>query len=167
MHARELLHRQLMSEHGAAVARVAGSYARGRAEREDLEQDIWFAIWRALPAFRGEASLRTLVLRIAHNRALDSIAARRPNLALDEAGDIASPDYAPDHAASREQQAARLLAAVQGLPVGLRQAVSLRLEGLSLAEIASVLGISENNATVRLNRARTRLRERLEVNDER
>lgn len=163
MDARESLYRQLLDEHGAAVARVAGSFARQRAEREDLEQEIWFAVWRALPAFRGDASLRTFVLRIAHNRAVSSIAARRPNVSLDDVGELASPDYAPDHAASRDQQAASLLAAVRHLPLGLRQAVILRLEGLSLAEVASVLGITENNAAVRVNRARARLRELLEV----
>lgn len=167
MDSRESIYQQLMNEHGAAVARVAGSFSRNPAEREDLEQDIWFAVWRALPSFRADASLKTFVLRIAHNRAISSLAARRPNVSLDDAGEIASQQQTPELAASRDEQAARLLAAVRRLPVGLRHAVSLRLEGLSLAEVAGVLGISENNAAVRLNRARARLRKLLEVKHER
>lgn len=167
MNAREILYRQLMNTHRAAVARIAFSFSRHRAEREDLEQDIWFAIWRALPVYRGDASFRTFVLRIAHNRAISSIAARRPDVSLDAAAEVAAPEPSPESEARRDEQAAQLLVAVRRLPVGLRQAVSLRLEGLSLAEIGQVLGITENNATVRLNRARERLRQLLEASHER
>lgn len=163
MNARDTRFRELMREHGAAVARVAASYSRQRAEREDLEQDIWFAVWRALPAFRGEASLKTFILRIAHNRAVDTLASRRPQVfSIDETNDPESEEPSPDVHVTRDEQARQLHVAVQRLPLGLRQAVTLRLEGLSLAEVAGVLGISENNATVRVARARARLRELLE-----
>lgn len=163
MSARDILFEQLLAEHGAAVARVAASYSRQRAEREDLEQEIWFAVWRALPSFRGDASLRTFVLRIAHNRAISTLALRRNNVPLDEASEIASEAPSPDVQASRKEEADRLWQTVQKLPLGWRQAIMLRLEGLSLAEVADVLGITENNATVRVNRARKRLGELLET----
>jgi RNA polymerase sigma factor (sigma-70 family) len=54
------------------------------------------------------------------------------------------------------------MAAVQRLSVGYRQVVTLSLEGLSYAEIADVLGISESNVGARLTRARQLLRQILE-----
>ena len=48
-------------------------------------------------------------------------------------------------------------AAVRELPLGLRQVVVLTLEGLSNAEVADVVGISENNVAVRMTRARAEL----------
>src|SRR3954463_9150776 len=52
------------------VRRLCGAYASAAADREDLFQDIFLAVWRALPSFRGDASARTWVYRIAHNVAL-------------------------------------------------------------------------------------------------
>jgi RNA polymerase sigma-70 factor (ECF subfamily) len=53
----------------------------------------------------------------------------------------------------------RLLTVIQSLPVTHRQLIVLMLEGLSHAQIAEVLGISENNVAVRLNRARKMLKD--------
>ena len=61
---------RLLQEHGPALNRLAAGYEWDPVERQDLLQDIALAIWRALPAFRGESSERTFVFRIAHNRGL-------------------------------------------------------------------------------------------------
>ena len=152
----------LMKAEGAALTRLAASYARTSGDREDLFQDIAVAIWRALPRFRGECSERTFVFRIAHNRGIAHIARRRlPTIESGE--DLELPDARPDpeQSLSAEQQGRRLLDAVLGLPVGYRQVVTLVLEGMSYAEIADVLGIAESNVGARLTRARQMLRTRL------
>ncbi len=46
---------------------------------------------------------------------------------------------------------------MQSLPLNLRQVVVLTLEGLSHAEVADIIGISENNVAVRMTRARAEL----------
>ena len=55
-----------------------------------------------------------------------------------------------------------LVAAIRALPVNYRQAITLALEDLTPPEIAIVLGVTENNVAVRLNRARKALRKILE-----
>jgi RNA polymerase sigma factor (sigma-70 family) len=67
----------------------------------------------------------------------------------------------PEEALSTEQQGQRLLDAVQRLPVNQRQVVTLMLEGLSYADIADVLGLTETNVGARLTRARQTLRQLL------
>ena len=62
---------------------------------------------------------------------------------------------------SQQQRQDRLRAAVQALPIGMRQVIVLTLEGLSNAEVADVVGISENNVAVRLTRARAELARQL------
>ncbi|WP_250461298.1 RNA polymerase sigma factor [Microbulbifer litoralis] len=162
MRASEQLFQQLVADHGAAIARVAGSYVRNSAERDDLAQDIWLAVWRALPSFRGDASLKTFVFRIAHNRAVTALARRRPEGAAEDALEqLADSAPGPAEQLASRRDSERLLAAVQQLPLGLRQTLTLRLEGLSYAEISEVLGIGESNVAVRLNRARQKLSERL------
>src|SRR5215472_7965496 len=60
----------LLREYEPALRRLAAAYEPDVHEREDLLQDIAFALWRALPCFRGDSSTRTFVYRIAHNRAI-------------------------------------------------------------------------------------------------
>jgi len=75
--------------------------------------------------------------------------------------DVASPAPHPEQALAKAQEGRRLLDAVQRLPIGYRQVVTLTLEGLGYAEIADVLGITESNVGARLTRARQMLRQRL------
>src|SRR5688500_7596132 len=57
----------LAGELGPAMDRLAGGYERDADRRRDLAQEIWVALWRALPGFEGRSSLRTWVYRVAHN----------------------------------------------------------------------------------------------------
>ncbi len=146
----------LIREHGPTIWRVIGSYEPNQTEREDLYQEIWMAIWKALPSYLGDASLRTYLLRIAHNRGLTHRGRTRPRLApLDEADAVVDPRSDSEQPPERHRE---LRVALDQLPAIHREAVVLRLEGLSTREIAAVLGISETNVGVRLLRARAMLR---------
>src|SRR5688572_16042283 len=154
---------RLMREHGAAVVRLASAYERNIASRDDLVQEIALALWKALPGFRGECSERTLVFRIAHNRAVTHVerSRRSGTVGLDDAKEIADRRRTPEMQASAGELRARLMDAVRAIPLGQRQVVALLLEGLTHGEIADVLGITESNVAVRAVRARKELRERL------
>lgn len=149
---------ELLERYRAAIARLAGTYEANRADREDLVQDIWLAVWRALPRFRGDCSERTFVFRIAHNRAITHASRRRPAaVTLDEALEVPDPEASTERSAHLQSEHERLLAAVRRLPLGRREVVLLTLEGLPQREIAEVLGITDVNVAVRLGRARTEL----------
>jgi RNA polymerase sigma factor (sigma-70 family) len=156
----------LLSLHGPALGRLAASYTRGTAEREDLLQEIVFAIWRALPRFRGECSERTFLFRIAHNRAISYLGRRRLPLAdADEQFEVTAEAPDPERALSIEQDGQRLLDAIRRLPLPYAQVVTLTLEEMTYAEIGEVLGISETNVGARLTRAREMLRTLLRRSD--
>ena len=152
----------LLAAHGPALSRLASSYVRDAAEREDLLQEIVLAIWKALPRFRGEASERTFLFRIAHNRAITWLGKRRaPSSDADGPLEIADTTPDPERRLSTEQEGARLMNAIHHLPIAYAQVVTLTLEGMSYAEVADVLGISETNVGARLTRAREMLRKLL------
>lgn len=127
-------------------------------------QEIIFALWRALPAFRGECSEKTFVYRIAQNRGLTHRWRRRAYDArvveLGDTPDLPDPASEVEAAGGLMQSVGRdeLLAAVQRLPGLQRDVIVLNLEGLSNGEVADVLGISAANVAVRLTRARSALR---------
>ena len=153
---------EIVEQFGPALWRLAGSFEFDSALREDLVQDMLVAVWQALPRLNDRSSLKAYVFRIARNRAISHVArqAGRPKAA--EWNDSLEVDPAcPYQQAEAGERQRRLFAAVRSLPLNQREAVSLFLEGLSHAEIAEVLEISENNAAVRINRARARLTERL------
>jgi RNA polymerase sigma-70 factor (ECF subfamily) len=156
---REQRYLALLNANLPALGRLAASYAGSSGERDDLMQEIALALWQALPRFRGESSERTFLFRIAHNHCINHIVRRRPLASLDELeldpADDARPVEAQLDAASASL---RLHEAVRRLPLIQRQVVTLALEDLDYAEIAAVLGITENNVGVRLNRARATLR---------
>jgi RNA polymerase sigma-70 factor (ECF subfamily) len=155
--------RRVLATYGGMLRRQAAAYERDPTAREDLLQEILLALWRALPRFRGECSERTFVLRVAHNRALTHAFRRPPRpVALEAAAEVADPRPGPEHEASAAQRRERLLAALHRLPLLARQVLTLSLEGLGGGEIAALLGITENNANVRLSRARRALRDELE-----
>lgn len=150
---------RLLATHAAALARIAASYEARPALREELLQDIAFALWRALPAFRHEASEKTFVMRIATNRALSHIAARPPAAdGLDAAESVADAMPRPDELAARFETTGRLQSAVHSLPLPLRQVMVLAFEGLANDEIATVLGLTTGNVGVRLHRGKALLK---------
>ena len=154
---------------GAAIRRLTVGYERDGGRRQDLEQEIYLAIWQALPAFAEQCSERTFVFRIAHNRAISHV--RRWRLrrtdALEEDTAVAGPGADPEYAASQARRHAALAAAVRRLAPSLRQVMLLLLEGCSHREIADVVGISEGNVAVRVSRARKALTEALAPREDR
>lgn len=152
---------RVIVQYAAPLARVAAGYAGRVHQQEDLLQEIYFALWRALPGFRGESRELTFILSVAHNRGI-SFASRASRTEFAELPDAAAdPSADPAMALERRQRRDMLYDAIRRLRPAQRQAIMLHLEGLSGKEIAVVQGTTENNVNVRLNRARTELRETL------
>jgi RNA polymerase sigma-70 factor (ECF subfamily) len=156
---------RILHEYGPALSRLAYGYEKVASLREELVQEIALALWQALPQFRGECSERTFVYRIGHNRGLTH-AYRRPaeHERLDELPrlEVVDPQPDPHQQVVSIDQRNRLRSAIQQLPLTYRQVLMLLLEDLSQAEIGAVLGISEGNVAVRLNRARAALKQVLQ-----
>lgn len=157
---------RIVREYGPALSRLAFGYEKVASAREELMQEIALAIWQALPGFRGECSERTFIYRVAHNCAITHVCRRQPEHAsLDELPSPAEPvdpKPQPEEQIAKAHQRDHLRSAIQRLPLVYRQVLMLMLEELSQAEISEILGITENNVAVRLNRARKALKAALE-----
>lgn len=154
----------LVRDYAALVARIASTYERRPALVDELVQEVFLAVYRALPSFRGEASLKTFVARIANNVCVGHVrrAARRPSeVDVEFASDVPDPDGDQEDRADMALKRDRLVKAVRSLDLPLKQVISLHLEGFSNVEIAEALSLSPNNVGVRLHRARTKLEDTL------
>lgn len=163
----------IVRRHQDTVYRLCLRWLGDEAQAEETAQDVFLAVFRALPAFRGESSLRTWILRVAVNHCKNARGYRQrrawgrhdPLVHPDDpARSLDLPDPAP-HADVRvgdAQLRAHLHAALQDLDEDLRILVVLRdVEDLDYEEIAQVLDLPRGTVKSRLHRARGLLAERL------
>ncbi len=151
----------------------------GEAEADDVAQEVFVKVHRALPDFRGEASLSTWLYRIATHAALDRLRAAparetpEADLAEDggQPGEVEWDDrdaWTGEKRPLPEQQVVRtemnecLRGYVDRLPQDYRTVLVLSdVEGLRNQAIADILGLSLGAVKIRLHRARARLRAEL------
>jgi RNA polymerase sigma-70 factor (ECF subfamily) len=151
----------------------------GERDAEDLTQEVFVKVSRALESFRGESQLSTWLYRIATNAAYDRMRspsfhrdadACPPTDALDDeeascqAEDIWSGEKEPsiEHLVVRGEMNQCIANFIQALAENYRTVLVLsELEGLENHEIASILGVSLGTVKIRLHRAREKLRQAL------
>jgi RNA polymerase sigma factor (sigma-70 family) len=143
---------ELIDAYAGPIRRLCAAYAETAADREDLSQDIFLAVWRALPGFRGEASVRTWLYRIAHNVAWTWQARHRRRQGRET-------PLVLEAEASTQMDLRRLALkrAIAAMSPGDRTLTLLWLEGLSAIEIEEVTGIKSATVAVRLSRIRKHL----------
>jgi len=165
--------RELMEALHPRVAAILANHAPRSCDRDDLEQEVFLRVFRALPDYRPDRPLEHWVSRIALNVCRDAArsASRRPEARWSDlsdaeraAFDAARAPDGPDGGAAIDAGAARtlldrLLAALS--PTDRQIVALLHVEERPVAEIAALLGLSRIHVRVRAFRARTRLRRAL------
>ena len=130
--------------HAAAVYRRLSRILGPVAERDDLTQDVFLALHRALPAFRGEARLGTLIHRIAVNKACEFLRrrSRRPATPTDAVffDELRSLTSSPQDQAITCDELVRVFACLARIKPKKRVALLLRVvDGLTFEEIAQLV----------------------------
>lgn len=129
-----------------------------KADAEDVVQQVFLSVHRALPRFRGDARLSTWIYRIALRAALAARARRPSTEPLDER----LPAPSTEKELQLRDEARAVATAMDQLSSEHRAVLSLfAVEGLSHREIADVLGVPEGTVWSRLSGARKRLHEEL------
>jgi RNA polymerase sigma-70 factor (ECF subfamily) len=156
----------LMRRYNQRLYRVARAILKDDAEAEDVMQQAYLNAYVHLDQFAERASFSTWLTKIAVYEALARSAHRgaaAPHTGLESGEDSmvhiqdTKPD--PEHQAFATELRSQIESAVEGLPEPHRVVFTLRqIEGLSTAEAAECLGISEENVKTRLHRARALLR---------
>jgi len=149
---------EIVEVHAAMVRRIASVYERHPDRVDDLVQDVWIAVWRALPRLDNQASLKSYIARITQNICVTRIRRALVRQAEPLSDTFADPGLPPDEASGHAARLACLVEAVRNLPENLKAVASLYLEDMQVKDIALALGISESNASVRLHRAKSAIK---------
>ena len=162
---------ELIAPYERRVYLAAFTLLRSEPDAEDAAQEAFLKAFRHLNTFRFESRFSTWLLRIAFNEAMMRL--RHQNglqmESLSEYEDsgyeplqLASWDEIPSDALERKELRDELSRALAAIPEKYRQVLVLRdVEGFSVAEAASILGLSETAVKVRLFRARMKMRDLL------
>ncbi len=160
--------RALVDAHGRYVFHVAQRLTGNASDAEDVAQETFLKAYRQLGRFEARADFRTWLHRIAVNCAVDLIRARRSRETARESFDaggvdaidtVASPAPAPDRLAMSGEILERVRAGMSCLTPLERAAFMLRhVEGRSIDEIGSALGLKTNATKHSVFRAVRKLR---------
>lgn len=144
---------QLLNANQGIIGKVCSIYCNYKEDYEDLFQEITYQAYKGFATFRGEAKFSTWLYRIALNTAMSSFRKKKPLLNF-----VAKlPDEKAFSNEEQHNQKQHLIYAIKQLNEGERAIITLYLEELSYAEIASIIGISENNTAVKINRIKNKL----------
>lgn len=185
-HGDEDAFRAVVNRHQATMVRVAQGHVRDAFVAEEIAQDAWMCLLTGLDRFEGRSSLRTWLLRVVRNLAVDrGVAERRSfpggSLGSDDNGLVSSAAPAgmgvgrwesppalwhadDDDVADSAETMAVIRSAIEELPPRQRAVIQLHdIVGCPSTEICGLLDLSPVNQRVLLHRARERVRAALDV----
>lgn len=150
------LFERVLADFGPAISRIARANEADPARRADLQQEIYFELWRSLAVFDGRCSLGTWIYRVALNMAARHVHRQRrvTQRELQNLEEIAEPS-APndtDGAVADEQKLALLNDLIGRLKPLDRQVMLLYLDDLDAAQIGEITGLAASHVAVKVHR---------------
>lgn len=155
--------RALFDQHVDFVWRVLRRHGVPERELEDTCQEVFLVVHRKLGEFEGRSSLRTWIYAIAARVA--QVSRRKAHVRrelLEAPASEPSAEATQEDATYQKRALSFVESALAELSADKREVFVLyELEGMSVAEVASALGVPENTALYRLHKARDEVAQRL------
>ena len=146
-----------LGSHQGILFKVVHAYAFEHADRQDLFQEVAVQVWRSVDAYRGDCSVPTWLYRIALNTAIawtrKEDRHQRGKRPLDDIAGALTTETS-DRRDPRLEWLYREIAQLKDVD---RSVALLLLEGFSYKEIAAIVGITESNVGVKINRIKSAL----------
>src|SRR5215207_9147085 len=154
---------ELYAKRGPGILSFLMTQVSDREIAEEVLQDVMLAAWKNATQFRGDSSVRTWLLVIARNRAMNTHRKRKlPLVTLDDAFGVFGGDTGPLEKIERKAAQSAVREALEHLPTQQREVLVLVFyHQLSGPEVADVLGINVGTVKSRLHRAKEMLRREL------
>jgi RNA polymerase sigma-70 factor (ECF subfamily) len=125
------------------------------ADPDDLFQEIIIQVWKSIPAFRGEASVTTWLYRIALNTAITWSKKEKKYAGAETLENV--QHLLQENRTQTDEQLSWLYGEIYKLDEIDRSVTLLLLEGFSYKEMSAIIGISESNVGVKINRIKKQL----------
>jgi RNA polymerase sigma factor (sigma-70 family) len=146
-------------EYETMIHKVCRMYACTAADRQDLFQDIVIQLWRAFPGFKGKAKFSTWMYRVAINTAITGLRKQRKFIVSYEDEVLALHISDESSSQQTEERLKEMYKAIEQLNEIEKAIVMLYMEDRTYEEMEDILGISQGNLRVKMNRIREKLRQ--------
>ncbi|PWT96048.1 MAG: RNA polymerase subunit sigma-70 [Bacteroidetes bacterium] len=146
-----------MNEHAGIIHKVCRLYANSETDREDLHQEILIQLWKSFPKFRAESKISTWMYRISLNTAISNLRIQQRSPRIVETEWVPSPVFDPNES-NKEANLKSMYDAISTLSEIEKAVVILYLEEKSYEEMEEILGMSQGNLRVKMNRIKEKLR---------
>jgi RNA polymerase sigma-70 factor, ECF subfamily len=152
----ETTFKQWLGEHQGLIFKVIRAYAGTLEDHDDLFQEILLQLWFSIPNFQGKAKVSTWIYKVALNTTLVWNRGEKRRRKHSTPMVVFSPQQS-NYSGQSEEIIGRLYEAIRKLSKVDASVVLMHLDGLTYSEMAEILGISESNVGVKLNRAKKQL----------
>jgi RNA polymerase sigma-70 factor (ECF subfamily) len=139
--------------HKGLLFKVVRAYTK--TDHDDLFQEIIIQVWRSIPSFRQEASVTTWLYRIALNTAIKWTKKEKKHAEAETLDNV--QHLLQEHSIQPDERLNWLYEEIYKLDEIDRSVTLLLLEGFSYREMSAILGISESNVGVKINRIKKQL----------
>lgn len=139
--------------HKGIIFKVVRAYTV--SNHDDLFQEIIIGIWHSIPSFRQEAAVTTWLYRIAFNTAINWTKKEKKHAGAETLDNL--QNLLHDNSVQMDERLNWLYGEIYKLDEIDRSVSLLLLEGFSYREMSTILGISESNVGVKINRIKKQL----------
>ena len=149
-----------LQEYGEYIYHLAYLYVKDVHAAEEITQDVFYTYTKKQQQFRGEASLKTYLTRMAINRSHDELRKMKRRTILQTVLPFIQAVQSTEKEVMKEQVSLTIKEALFTLPIRYREVIVLHYyEDYSIKEIAQLLQTNENTVRTRIRRAKEQLKE--------
>jgi RNA polymerase sigma-70 factor (ECF subfamily) len=147
---------ELLYQNQGILHKICNLYFRNRLEKDDYQQELVIQLWKAFPSFKYQSKFSTWMYRVCLNAAIDIIRKEKCQpkfVKVDNSGANQISENIDEINSNQE----KLYHAINILSEIDKAIISLYLDEFSYKEIAEMVGISESNTGVKINRIKTEI----------
>ena len=162
---------QLVEENSERIRRICRYYNSNPEDQKDMYQEVLVNIWKSIDSFRGDSAISTWIYRVAVNTSLTYTGKAYKHMKLMVNGNTQNLNSVLDEENLKdklvqENRLNKLQTELNQLSVIDKALISLLLEGLTMKEIADVIGITEPNVKVKIHRIKAQLKDKMKESHE-
>jgi len=153
-----------IKEHESLIYKVCRIYAYSEADKKDLFQEIVIQLWEAYPKYKGQAKFSTWLYRVAINTAITGLRKQKKFITSYEHSTLNDNIIDENYHEAEEEKVQQLYTAIEQLNQVEKAIIMLYMEEKQYDEMEEILGISQGNLRVKMNRIKEKLRELTKTN---
>lgn len=150
-----------LKENQRIIHKVCRIYTDNPEDHEDLFQEITIQLWKSFPGFKGDAKFSTWMYRVALNTAITLFKKSAKKSFINTEIDVSSLKMEYEYYEDDEHKLKKMYQAIHSLSDIEKALIMMYLDDKPYKEIGEILGITEGNARVKMNRAKNNLKQKI------